>query len=112
MEGIVFALILLCAVILIVSIVYITSTIRHKERMALLEKGKEADFFDNDHYFLAAIKWGLILFGAGLGFLLAFLLNYYLFPGNEGEPIFPAIILIGSSLGLIVFFRIFKNSKM
>ena len=109
MNGIVFALILFCIVLLVVSLIYIVSTLKHKERLALLDKGKEPDFFNNDMYWLNSIKWGMILFGAGSGFFTAFLLNYYVFPGNDGEPIFPALILIGASLGLISFYFKFKR---
>ncbi len=111
MEGIVFALIVFCGVILIVSIIYISSTLRHKERMALLEKDKDPKFFSNEMFFLNSVKWALILFGAGVGFLSAFLLNYFVFPGNEGEAVFPAFILIGSSTGLFVFYKRFNQSS-
>ncbi len=109
MEGVVFALILFCIVILVVSVFYITSTLRHKEKMALLEKDKDPDFFKDDLLFLNSIKWGLILFGAGFGFLTAFLLNYYVFPGNDGEAVFPAFILMGSATGLMVFYKRFRR---
>lgn len=110
MEGIVFALIIFCAVILIVSLIYITTTLRHKERMALLEKGKEPDYFNNDSYMLSVVKWGLILFCAGTGFLTAFFLNYYVFTGNAGEPLFPSLILMGAGVGLMIFYSRFKKA--
>lgn len=111
MQGVVFALILLCAVILIVSMLYITSTIRHKERMALLDKDKDPHYFDSDQYMLNVIKWGLILFCAGVGFLCAFLLNYYVFPGNNGEAVFPSMLFMGAGTGLIIFYRRFRKTR-
>lgn len=111
MNGILFALILFCVVLLIVSLIYITSTIRHKERMALLEKDKDPDFFKNDLMLLSAIKWGLVLFFGGAGFMIAFLLNYFIFPGNDGEPVFPAMLFLGTGTGLMIFYRLFKKKK-
>ncbi len=108
MNGVVFALILFCVVLLVVSIIYIVSTLRHKERMALLESGKDPAYFSNELFFLNAVKWGLIIFGSGVGFMSAFLLNYYVFPGNDGEAVFPACILMGSSLGLLTFYFRFR----
>jgi len=109
MDGIIFALIALCIVILIVSLIYITNTIRHKERMALLEKGKEPDYFKNELYVYGAVKWGLILFFAGIGFLSAFLLNYYMFPGDDSEPLYPSFILMGAGSGLMIFYKFFRK---
>jgi hypothetical protein len=111
MNGIVFALILFCVVLLVVSLIYITSTMHHKERMALLDKDKDPDFFKNDHMLLGAIKWGLVLFCGGAGFMVAFLLNYFVFPGNDGEPVFPAMLFLGAGTGLMVFYKLFKNRK-
>lgn len=108
MSGLVFALIVFCIVILVVSIFYISRTLRHKERMALLEKDKDPDFFANDTFFLGAAKAGLLLLGAGIGFLIAFLLHYYLFPGNAGEAVFPPFIFMGAGLGLLFFYKKFK----
>ena len=109
MNGIVFALILFCIVVLIVSLIYITSSLLHKERMALLEKDKDPDFFKNDEYMLSVIKWGFVLFCGGTGFMIAFLLNYFLFPGNDGEAVFPAMLLLGAGTGLILFYKFFKK---
>lgn len=109
MNGIIFSLILFCIVILIVSLIYITNSTRHKERMALLEKDKSPDYFKNDLYMLSVIKWGLILFCAGAAFLGAFLLNYYVFPGNDGEPLFPALIFMGAGIGLMMFYKFFRK---
>ncbi|MEQ9298065.1 MAG: DUF6249 domain-containing protein [Cyclobacteriaceae bacterium] len=111
MDGIVIALMLFCIVLLVVSIIYIFSTLKHKERMALLASDKEQDFFDNEFFFLNAVKWGLILFGAGFGFLMAFLLSHNFVPGNEGEPLYPACILMGSSFGLLSFYFRFRPRK-
>jgi len=77
--------------------------------MALLEKDKDPHYFDNDLYMMGVIKWGLILFCGGLGFLIAFLLNYYVFPGNEGEAVFPAFLFMGAGTGLMIFYKRFKK---
>ncbi len=76
--------------------------------MALLDKGKDPNFFGDDAHLKGAIKWGLILLCAGGGIFTAFLLNYFVFPGNDGEAVFPGLLFIGAGTGLMIFYKKFK----
>jgi len=88
--------------LLLVSITYITVSLRHKQRMTLIEKGLSPDYFKEDDQ----IGWqriGLLLVGAGLGFLTAFLIDRYAFHMENGtEPLYPSLTAIGAGLALIV----------
>ncbi len=54
---------------LVYGIVFLS--IRKKERMALLEYGRDASVFANTKTRNATLKWGLLLIGIGAGLLLA-----------------------------------------
>lgn len=53
----------------IVAIVYLS--IRKKERMALLQSGHDASFFNQNKNCFSSLKWGLLLFCVGIGLLSA-----------------------------------------
>ncbi len=112
MQGLIITLIAFCAVLLIVSITYVLTNIRHKERMALLEKEKDPGLFDNPQARLTPLKWGMLLIGAGLGFLVAFLLDNYVFTSViDTDPIYPAMIFMFGGTGLVIFYRVFGKIK-
>ena len=108
MNSFVLILAALCIVVLIVSIVYISITQRHKERLALLEANRDPGLFDSARSRLAPLKWGMLLMGAGLGFLAAFLLDHFAFASvSDTEPLYPAMVLLFGGTGLILFYRLF-----
>lgn len=112
MNGLILALIVFCVVLLIVSLTYVLTNIRHKERMALLEKERDPKLFDTPQSRLAPLKWGMLLIGAGLGFLTAFLLDNFVFTSVvDTDPIYPAMIFILGGIGLVLFYRVFGNVK-
>jgi hypothetical protein len=53
----------------IVAIIYLS--IRKKERMALLQSGHDASFFNTNRQCFSSLKWGLLLFFVGIGLLFA-----------------------------------------
>ena len=71
------ALMFLTSVILIVSLVYIVMNTRHKEKMALIEKGLDPKKFLNDHFMPNTLRAGMLLVGTGVGFLVALLMDEY-----------------------------------
>ena len=89
---------------------YINS--RHKQRMALIEKGAEAKIFfgdkpkDSGKYW--TLRLGMFFSGLAIGTIIGFLLTLL----NVVEPVayFSMIFLFGG-LGLILFYFIFKNEK-
>jgi hypothetical protein len=84
---------------------------RHKERMAMIEKGvTPADFKSTtpsrlwQGSVLSNLKWGLLFVFAGIGLLVGLQLeNYYRF--DEGSVIFGSILITGG-LALIIFYFI------
>ncbi len=54
------------------------------------------------------LKWGLLLVGAGLGLLLASILDSLLHTGSNGNPdgvLYFALVAIGGGAGLIVSYK-------
>lgn len=83
---------------------------RHKERMALIEKGTDAEdikslYARERRLFspLANLKWGMILIGVGVAILLAmWLRDVYM----VGEGVFPGMIALLGGIALIVYYFI------
>lgn len=92
--------------------VYMHYTSRHRERMALIESGKDASIFkvpkskrDRSN----ALKYGLVGVMAGLGLVFS---SFLQFAGVMEEEIasFAMLILFGG-LGLIIFYIIASNRE-
>ncbi len=111
MELFAIALMNLTAVILIVSLVYIITTSRNKEKMALLDKGLDPKEYMKDRYFLNAKKTGMVGLGIGIGFLSAVLVDEFVIPNIDNPGIYPAMVLIFGGLSLLLFHRIYKNQE-
>ena len=91
-------------------ILYTWISSRHKERMAMIEKGvSPADFKSMPlrDYFrpspLSSLKWGLLALFVGSGIMLANVIDnlYYL-----DDSLYPASMLICGGLALIIFYSI------
>ena len=89
---------------LIFGIVYMNK----KENLAMIDKGmnpkniaaKGPEPFKN-------LKWGLLLVGAGLGLLVAYLLEISIARNeHDTEPLYFALIAIGGGTGLIISYRL------
>lgn len=83
---------------------------RHKERMAMIEKGvSPADFKGMSlRDFLkinplSSLKWGLVLMFVGIGVMIATFLDraYYM-----GDSVYPSSMLIFGGLAFIIFYTI------
>lgn len=89
-----------CAMIF--GIVYL----RTRENLAMLERGKDP----RSPRPYRNLKNGLLFTGAGIGLLLAYLLDVYMLRDIEENPaIYFALIAIGGGLGLISSYRIEKK---
>jgi len=84
---------------------------RHKERMAMIEKGvNPADFKSATPFrlwqgsVLSNLKWGLLFVFVGIGLLVGQQLEYY-FGFHEGAAIFGSMLITGG-LALIIFYVI------
>ena len=80
---------------------------RHKERMAMIEKGVSTSELRGSLAFqpnaLSNLKWGLLALFAGLGVLFA---NYLDEVQDWGDGSYPSMILIFGGVSLIVFYAI------
>ena len=102
MELFAISLMVLTSVILIVSLVYITTTTRHKEKMALLEKGLDPKEYLNDRFLPNALR-------VGIGFLGAFIMDEFIWTTNENPAIYPGCILVFGGLAQVWFYKIYKK---
>lgn len=80
---------------------------RHKQVMAMIEKGVSASELKGNITFksdaLSSLKWGLLALFAGLGVLAA---NYLDEVQDWGDASYPSMILIFGGVSLIVFYAI------
>lgn len=89
-------------------LVFMFFSTRHKERMSLIEHGKDASLFSGNapgHY--STLKWGLLLvfIGMGLGIGLWFDVRY----DNDGPLVtFPSVFIMGG-LGLLTYYKMVKE---
>ena len=87
--------------------------LRNKENMALIEKGIDPKLGENRPAPYRSLKNGLLLLGAGVGLLLAFMLDSYLLPENDKNAfLYFACIAIGGGIGLIYSYRIEKKETL
>jgi hypothetical protein len=94
-----------------------------RENLAMIEKGLNPKEYANRPVPYKNLKWGLLLTGAGIGLLIAFILSeYVLIPrmNKYGEYhdddatafLYFALIAIGGGLGLIISYRIEKKELL
>lgn len=89
----------------ILGIVYLSY--RKKERMALIQSGRDASLLDHSDLGYGTLKWGLLLMGVGVGLLLAEII-VKLQIMSEGAAYFSMASIFGG-VALILDFMIEKN---
>lgn len=82
--------------------------LRTRENMAMIERGMNPKQYANRPAPFRSLKTGLLFLGAGLGLLLAYILDQNM-NGHDDEVIYFALIAIGGGLGLIVSYQIEKK---
>ncbi|MBO9613967.1 MAG: hypothetical protein J7619_14785 [Dyadobacter sp.] len=92
----------------IFGIVYVFLMTRHRERIALIEKGADASIFtDKNNVFYPTLKFGMLFVGIALGILLGnWLDNTYDF--GKGVAYLAMVFLFGG-LSLILNFLIERH---
>jgi len=86
---------------------------RHKERIALIEKGIAAEEIKSLYARptwhrdpLSSLKWGMIFIGTGIAILVGmWLRDTYM----VSEGVFPGLIALLAGLGLIIFYFLAKR---
>ncbi len=95
---------------LIVLIYYFSRKAKHKERMALIEKGIDASIFIKEETtFHKVLMWGMLIGGIGFGLLLGYILSVYT-PMRQ-EIIMPIMALLFGGLGLIGYYVYRKKTE-
>jgi len=89
-------------------LIYLFFMTRHKQRIALLEHGKEARVFGTIRNQKETLKFGMLAIGVGIGVLAGYFLEEI---GLEEEPAYFSMILIIGGAALIAFYLMDKNSK-
>lgn len=91
-------------------IVYIVFSTRHKERMALIEKGADASIFRTVSKPFNGLKWGMLTVGIGIGILLGHIISPF-FKWDPQSAYFSMIFLFGG-LSLVVYYFIERKQKI
>ncbi|MDB5252793.1 MAG: hypothetical protein JWP27_1962 [Flaviaesturariibacter sp.] len=88
--------------------------LKTRENMAMIERGLNPKQFANRPAPYRNLKNGLLILGAGLGLLVAYLIDLNMNGGGRyhdsfSEPLYFACVAIGGGLGLIASFAIEKK---
>ena len=84
-----------------------------RENLAMIEKGLNPKEFANRPAPYRNLKWGLLLVGAGVGLLAAFLIDTTMIPTRvEPVAVYFSLIAIGGGLGLVSSYRIEKKELL
>jgi hypothetical protein len=95
---------------LIIIIYSIYRKSKHKERMALIEKGVDASIYlKEETTFHKVLMVGMLIGGIGLGLLLGYTLS--VFTPMQKEFIMPILALLFGGLGLIGYFVYRKKTE-
>ena len=103
------ALIFLVCVLLIVSLTYIIVSTRHKEKMVLLEQGKDAHKIMNDHFIPNTLRFGFLFLGVGLGFLIAMILDEFLLYAIDNPAIYAGCVLTCGGISQLIFYKVYAR---
>jgi hypothetical protein len=86
--------------------------LKTRQNLAMIEKGMNPNQ-RTKRSTPTYLKWGMLLIGAGLGLLSAFLLDTLLIP-REIEPValYFSLIAIGGGIGLVASYRMDKKELL
>ncbi len=93
----------------IFGVIYLFISSRHKERLALIEKGADASIFYSNKktaspiWKVLILNFSMILFGIGIGIFIAGMLHYGL--GVEESIAYPGTIFTMAGAGLFTGFK-------
>jgi hypothetical protein len=97
-------------------IVYLYYTTRHKERLALIEKGADASLFNTGKDSKSTLNWskftlkvGMLAIGIAAGILIAALLASANF--IDEDALYPSMIFFFGGLSLVLFYVIDRKVK-
>lgn len=98
----------------IFGVMYVFFTSRNKERLALIEKGADANLFKISREPISfkkfPLKFGMFLVGIGIGIFVGAILESVLHSHDEG-PLYGGSILLFGGLGLVSGYFIAQKVK-
>lgn len=96
----------------IFGIVYVVITARHRQRMAMIEKGiTPADMMERKDPH-RSLKYGLLGVGVGIGLLLGYLFQKYAMVNSEDNPLpYFIMVTICGGIALIVHHWIVRGKE-
>lgn len=97
-------------------IMYIFYTTRHKERLALIEKGADASLFNTGKEERKSFSWskftlkvGMLFMGIAVGIIVASIMSSAGVLNEEAN--YPSMIFFFGGLSLVLFYVIDRKSK-
>ncbi|MFN8355129.1 MAG: DUF6249 domain-containing protein [Spirosomataceae bacterium] len=103
-------LVSIAAIAAIFGILYVIFLTRHRERMALMEKGLSPRDFNNPNSILSAtLRYGLLLIGIAIGIMLGNTVARLFDVPRQGA--FIAMMFLFGGISLIVSYLIEKRAK-
>ncbi|GAA4094129.1 DUF6249 domain-containing protein [Mucilaginibacter panaciglaebae] len=97
----------LAAFAAIFGIAYVFLMTRHRERMDMLERNVLTNPFHRPQYGLATLKYGMLLAGIGVGFIMGWVLYTYC-EMDQALGVISMVCLFGG-LSLIINYLIVRN---
>ncbi len=94
---------------IIITFLYLYFSTRHKERMALIESGRDAKIFKEDQRFGSnSLKFGLFLVFIGVGLFTGLMIETQGLDVPEASVTIP-LVLISAGAALLVYYRLVRN---
>ena len=83
--------------------------LKTRENLAMVEKGMNPKEFANRPAPYRSLKLGLLLLGAGIGLLAAYIIDINISSRHDAAPIYFSLLAIGGGLGLISSYAVEKK---
>lgn len=83
--------------------------LKTRENLAMIEKNMNPKEFANRPAPYRSLKMGLLFLGAGLGLLIAYIIDLNVSRRHDSAPIYFSLIAIGGGLGLIGSYAVEKK---
>ena len=82
---------------------------RHKERMAIIEKGADINYPTSSGNPYGALKWGIVLVCLGIGLSIG--IGIDISRGHDGPFFTIPLIIIGAGLGQLLYYRMRRDEE-
>jgi ABC-type Fe3+-siderophore transport system permease subunit len=111
------AIVFIALIAAIFGIMYVFYSTRHKERLALIEKGADASLFNTGsegvksgaNWSKFTLKLGMLAMGIAVGIVVGAILSYANVLDEDAN--YPAMIFFFGGLSLVLFYLIDRKSK-